>query len=123
MSEDLNCYTWDGRFYGRLSETLVAKQKLTEQQVQKIKELHCARSVVWDCMLGTEDKEELHILSEFMEQCEYALQKAWGFPQDRNMHNWWLVPKCTCPEMDNEDAYGTEYRCINMKCPVHGSLE
>lgn len=123
MSDTLEIYTWDGNPVGILDEKLVSKQKLTEQQIAKIKELHCVKSIIFDCMFDSDDKEELHILAELLERLEYALQQAWGFPQDRNKHMWWRALKCTCPTMDNEDAYGTEYRCINMKCPVHGSLE
>lgn len=122
-SEHEYIYNWKGEVKGVLNALLLAEHGISEQQVQKIKELHCVKSIIFDCMFDSDDKEELHILAEFMEQCEFALQQAWGFPQDRNMHNWWLVPKCTCPKMDNEDAYRTEYRCINTQCPVHGSLE
>lgn len=123
MSDNLEIYTWEGDLTGILDRDLVSKQHLTEQQIAKIKELHCVKSIIFDCMFDSDDKEELHILAELLERLEYALQQAWGFPQDRNKHMWWRVFKCTCPTMDNEDAYGTEYRCINTKCPVHGSLE
>lgn len=40
---------------------------------------------------------------------QYALQRAWGFPEDPNYHRAWWIKGCTCPKMDNDDNYPTGY--------------
>ena len=49
-----------------------------------------------------------------------ALQDLWNFEYDPNYIKWWKYPKCTCPKLDNEDAYPTGYYVIDNNCPVHG---
>lgn len=51
---------------------------------------------------------------------EYRLQELWGFPKDPNYHRFWEMAGCTCPKMDNEDAYPTGYYTRSGNCPLHG---
>ena len=56
-----------------------------------------------------------------IEKREYELQGLWGFDKSKDHHTWWLKIKgCTCPEMDNQDHFGTPYRVYNGNCPWHG---
>lgn len=60
---------------------------------------------------------------EYMEEWtsnEYALQELWGFPKDVRYHKFWEMAGCTCPKMDNEDAYPTGYYTRSGDCPLHG---
>jgi hypothetical protein len=57
---------------------------------------------------------------ELWEQNEYRLQELWGFPKDPNYHRFWEMAGCTCPKMDNEDAYPTGYYTRSGNCPLHG---
>jgi len=53
-----------------------------------------------------------------------TLQKLWGFPADRNYHEWWLLKNCSCPCMDNRERLGTPFRIISVDCKWHSkSLE
>jgi len=54
------------------------------------------------------------------EQNEYRLQALWGFPLDSKYHKFWEMPGCTCPKMDNDDAYPTGYYTRSGDCPLHG---
>ena len=116
-------YTHKGEHTGFLNSDLIKQQGITEEGIKRLLDLHKLKSIVFDCMRDTDDVDELHYLADCVEHVEYALQEAWGFPLDRNFHRWWDVPKCSCPELDNRGRYGTEYRIIDCKCPVHGSLE
>jgi hypothetical protein len=72
-------------------------------------------------MKKTDDKSELKELAYTIENIEFMMQEAWGFPKDSNYHtHWFELPKCICPKMDNKDSYGTPYRVIRVDCPVHG---
>ena len=47
---------------------------------------------------------------------QYKLQDAWGFERDSNYHRFWDLPHCTCPVMDNNDAYPTKYTMVHSGC-------
>lgn len=105
--------------------TIVLNSRLLDRQkawdnVDEIKSLHLEKLKVFEKMNLTDVKEDLRKSAQEIEQLEFKLQKAWGFPQDRNCHYWYDVPKCTCPKMDNRDNYGTEYRITDLYCPIHG---
>ena len=69
-----------------------------------------------------EQADDVYLLRKFAKQVtriEYQLQEAWGFKKNRFMHEWYLVPKCKCPKMDNAEARGTKYQIISGNCPIH----
>lgn len=51
---------------------------------------------------------------------EYMLQALWGFKEDPRYHKFWNMKGCTCPKLDNEDAYPTGFYTLNASCPLHG---
>ena len=56
-----------------------------------------------------------------LEKLELHMQKAWGFPEDKNWHTWWCRPKsCTCPKLDNWERAGVADRITAVDCPLHG---
>lgn len=57
---------------------------------------------------------------ELWEQTEFLLQELWGFPKDSKYHKFWEMSGCTCPKMDNDDAYPTGYYTRDGSCPLHG---
>lgn len=66
-------------------------------------------------------KEDREIIIKSLEDLEFYLQGLWGFKRDKNFHKYWLEMKgCTCPKMDNDDRFGTNYRIYNSSCPWHG---
>ena len=90
--------------------------------MDEIVRLHEFRESLFAQMEATDDRPTLFDLGQMVEQCEFDLQKAWKFKQDRRYHSWWFrVPKCACPKMDNYERVGaTDQRIINLNCPVHG---
>jgi hypothetical protein len=50
---------------------------------------------------------------------EYKLQDLWGFERDPNFHKFWEMDGCTCPTMDNRDAYPYQ-QIVDGRCPLHG---
>ena len=109
-------YKGDIKFY--LNSRLLAKQEVSDENIEKLKEVHVRKLEVFDKMKETDDKQQLKELAITVENIEFELQKLWGFKEDKNMHEWYMVPKC--PKMDNYDYKGTEFKIINLDCPVHG---
>lgn len=107
------------KFY--LNHHLLTKQKVSDENIGKLKEVHIKKLEVFDKMKETDDKQQLKDLALTVENIEFELQKLWGFEEDKNMHEWYMVPKCTCPRMDNHDYKGTEFKIINAECPIHGN--
>ena len=110
----------DGHF---LNSILAISQNLTQTDVDKLKRLHSIKNSVLKKMEETDIPSELKTLANDITIIEFDLQKAWGFPQDINKHYWNSVPKCVCPEDDNRQYYGTEYKIVNSSCPVHGNSQ
>jgi len=70
------------------------------------------------------DKNFLRQCAKEVEELEFQLQESWKFEKDKNYHRyWWTLPKCTCPKMDNEDRFGTDYHVYSSDCPIHGINE
>lgn len=112
--------SYKGRSVLTLNKALVSRQKLTEDDVEKLKELHVQRMDIEASMRRSRSPKTLKKLFAEWTENQFALQRTWKFPEDANFHRFWEVPKCTCPEFDNRDALGTPYRVINRSCPVHG---
>ena len=103
-----------------INSRLVRRQKVSDENLEKIKELHVQKHLVLMKMKKLKTKKSLREQAAKITEIEFALQEAWGFPKDINYHRFWDV--CGhCPQMDNEDAYGTGYNVINLDCPIHGS--
>jgi hypothetical protein len=103
-----------------LNKRLVEKQKLKHKDVAMIKKLHVEKYKVLQEMKTEEDRERLQHLAELITEIEFELQDAWKFSNDINYHRFWKLPKCKCPQMDNEDAYPTGYYTKISICPIHG---
>jgi len=58
-----------------------------------------------------------------IEECEYKLQRLWGFEVNKDFHRYkFRVKWCKCPILDNDELLGwTDRRYINMNCPFHGT--
>jgi len=102
-----------------LNEELIAKQDLDGEAVAEVLGLHARKMAV---MAGMEEAEDssLEAYAREITCIEFSLQRAWGFSQNENYHRFWLVPRCLCSDMDNEDRYPTGQYTIAGECPVHG---
>jgi hydroxymethylpyrimidine pyrophosphatase-like HAD family hydrolase len=112
--------TYNGKGAYHLNSSLILKQGLDVSELRNLKALHAEKLKYFDLMRETDDREKLREYAHEVECIEFEMQKAWHFTQDRNFHEWYKVPKCTCPKMDNADNRGSNRRIIVMDCPVHG---
>jgi hypothetical protein len=109
-----------------LNPRLIAQQKLTEQEVDRVEQLHEIREQLFDILENLDitsksDRRFLRASVDMLETIEYQMQAAWKFDLNRDMHSWWYrIPHCTCPKMDNDDNLGTPYRIRTLTCPAHG---
>jgi hypothetical protein len=81
-----------------------------------VKELMISRKSV-----GSDKLEEL-IQTNYriwMEN-EKLLQKLWKFKEDEGYIRTWNFPACSCPKMDNEDAWPYGPYIKSQSCIVHG---
>lgn len=110
-----------------LNAGLVEKQGLSERDINDITKLHELKHYVFqimDSVKGVTDDDRLILLQcvDMVEKIEYKLQQTWKFKIDRSWHNWYEVPKCGCPKMDNRGYKGVgDYRIINRDCILHGN--
>lgn len=112
---------YNGQPMYNLNSNLIIKQGLDVSELRELKALHAEKLKYFDLMRETDDKIKLKEYAHEIECIEFQMQKAWHFPEDKNFHEWYKVPKCTCPKMDNADSRGTQWRVIFSDCPVHGS--
>lgn len=104
-----------------LSKIMIDQQEVSKVDIEHIKNLHIEKLKVFEQMdaLSSDNTDQLIDLAKEVEKIEFALQRVWGFPEDIKFHEWYTVPHCTCPSMDNEDRKGTPYCIINENCPIH----
>lgn len=113
----------DGVPITRINPTLVAKQKLSDEVITKIVELHKERVMI-EGQLALLASESNHVgVMRFLvdwSNNQYALQEAWGFQKDSRYHRFWDIPGCSCPRFDNSDRYPSLSYIYNEDCPIHG---
>jgi hypothetical protein len=108
--------------YSLLINEYLLNAKKAWGNLDKIKKLHVKKFKVFKKMEKTNDVEKIKQLVQDIENLEFQLQLAWGFPQDRNYHTWYNIPRCTCPKIDNREKCGTEFRIVDGNCPIHGRI-
>jgi hypothetical protein len=109
-----------GEVVSIVSDTLAEQRNISDEFLERIKKLHLKRFQVKEEMTKTCDRSRLSMLANMIKNIEFELQGLWGFERDYSMHDWFDVPKCTCPKIDNRDRKGTGYQIISLDCPVHG---
>lgn len=104
-----------------LSENLIIKQNLSDEEIEAIKIVHQARFGKIELMqtLDPTDKKALHVLRDEITELDFQLQELWKFGRNLNFHRFFDLPHCRCPKMDNQDSLGTDYRVIAFDCPLH----
>lgn len=104
-----------------INPALLKQQKISKRTEKWLLSSHEVKAEIIKAMLDTDDPVALKALAKIETALEFHQQGLWGFPRNENMHHWWRVPKCRCPQMDNAERYGTPYRIISGACPVHGT--
>jgi (2Fe-2S) ferredoxin len=106
-----------------LNENLIIKKQVSKENIKKLVKLHLKLREVYTEMAKTDDPTSLKKLAKKCTAIEFKQQECWGFPKNANFHNWYHVPKCECPKIDNSDMRGTPYQSINLECPIHGKIK
>lgn len=91
--------------------------------LKEIKALHHEKLDICDLMNvmdPVEDRESLIECDKELDNIEFKLQKAWGFPEDAKFHMFWERPYCTCAKLDNYDAYPGGIYSMSGECPLYG---
>ena len=120
MEKGRNAVHYGGKVVYRLNERLAEQQGVSDQEMINLVELHQEKLVIFSQMEATTNRLELRRMAGLIETIEFEMQKNWHFDLNKDFHEWYLVPNCTCPQMDNEDRRGTPHRIVDAKCPVHG---
>lgn len=103
----------------QLNSHLVTRQKV-EKNVPAIKRAHETKLDIYDLIKQENNREKLKSHALDIQECEFELQRLWGFIEDAHYHRFWETPKCECPKLDNEDLYGHGRAIISLACPLHG---
>lgn len=106
-------------------ETYYLNKRLIDRQncwtnVPQIIEAHLEKLDLFDEIDAGKWNDILPAAAKQLKQIEFKMQRLWKFGEDARFHEWYLIPKCECPKMDNADMRGTDYSVINAECPVHG---
>lgn len=104
-----------------LNQDLLEKQGVDLEGAAEILGLHARKLALYAAMKEAEDFS-LSAYGRELRSVEYALQRAWGFPQSEKYHRFWEAPRCICPKMDNEDRYPSGSYVVMTTCPVHGDI-
>lgn len=116
----MNSITIDG-YTTVLNPELLQSQKRSLEDIAEILGLH-ARKIALFKDMETANEFSLEAYGRELREVEYALQRAWNFPQSAKYHKFWEVPRCTCPKLDNAERYPTGNYVINETCLVHGEI-
>lgn len=119
-TENLEVRYANGDFITSLNSDLVKKQKLSADDIELLKSSHVMRAMIFRVMRNTDNKAVLKRFAKMFKNLEYLQQGLWKFKIDKSFHQWFDVPKCSCPKLDNRELNGTETCIIDFKCIVHG---
>ncbi len=105
-----------------INSSLIKKNKISDTALEAIKAFHILKEAHLEELKNgaATGKVRLRKIASNITNIEFSLQKLWGFEPDKNYHRFWKLPQCTCPTMDNEDAYPTGYYVVNQNCILHG---
>lgn len=108
-----------------LNKRLIIMQELNDNDVSMITFCHALR-IDLDIYTQTNklSDNDKKLFNDIVTRLEFECQKYWGFEQDEKFHQWWFnFSSCQCPQMDNRDNIGCEYRIVNNNCPLHGDFK
>ena len=113
----------DGKLRWRINAKLAKQRKLTAADIADIRATHLEKLQVYTLMYAMdpeEDREFLELCDKHLVTIEFELQELWGFERNARYHRFWNRPWCSCPKMDNEEAYGLNRAFVSGHCPLHG---
>jgi hypothetical protein len=101
-----------------LNKKLISKQNC-EDNLVLLKKHHKERLKIEFKMGQCSDKNKLKKLYMDWFNNELILQELWKFEKDTRYFKFWTVPHCSCPKLDNIDAY-PYMQIYSTDCPIHG---
>lgn len=110
----------NGEVLYHLNAGLILQQNVTADELKNLKKLHLEKNKVFNEMRNTDDSAKLIEYAKEVTRIEFDMQSNWHFPIDETYHEWYKVPKCKCPKMDNAERRGTQYQIRVQDCPIHG---
>ena len=119
-AKNLDVHYTNGDYITTLNGNLAKKQELSADDIELLKSSHVMRAMIFRVMENTDNKAILKRFAKMFESLEYLQQELWKFKRDKTFHQWFDVPKCSCPKLDNRGLDGTEACIIDFKCIVHG---
>ena len=106
-----------------LNQKMVEQQELTEEDIKLVQLCYEQLFELFKEAKEEDDDVALHRIGKSIQNAEFNLQEAWKFPRDARYHRYWYrAPKCTCPIIDNDEAFGTGHNVIQANCPLHGFM-
>ena len=106
-----------GKEHMMLNKALMDQQNCWEN-LETLKSLHKKRLKIEDKLADKRRKNFKALLNEWTLN-QYALQKAWGFPENAKYHRFWDIPACACPTMDNSDSWPHGFYVKSGGCRIH----
>jgi len=74
-----------------LNQRLIEEQNVSKEQEARIIKLHVRIKKLFELAENNLDNYDVLInIAQDIEEIEFELQKNWNFPEDRNMHTWWV---------------------------------
>lgn len=113
--------TFNGKPVYYLNESLAKRQGITDKELENLIRLHEMKLFLFSRMKVVADKEYLRDAATIFKGIEFAMQRNWRFPEDEAFHEWYTVPQCSCPKMDNFERRGTGRKIVNLACIIHGN--
>lgn len=110
----------EGKDYVILNSKLIEKQNLSEAEIDKLLITHKERMMLHKFMEIEDNVFLLRQYDKLYTELEFKLQSLWKFNRDASKHRFWKRPKCSCPKLDNEDRYGTNFAIYSGNCILHG---
>lgn len=106
-----------------LNRNIIVEKNLNVLTIIKILNLHELKNKFCLKMKKTDNPKLLYIFGQLIKTIEFKLQELWRFPQDESYHEFYNLPKCKCPKLDNYDLKGVKNaHIISENCPVHNEF-
>ena len=112
-----------GRVAG-INPSLASRQELNQYDKDILLMTHAVRALLFQAMEKTDDVDTLKRYDEAYEHLQLCQQELWRFGASKKFLRPWDVPKCQCPQMDNNEYHGTSFGpVISQACAIHWDQE
>lgn len=105
----------------KLNSRLISERGLEQDEVDALKETHIAKEELFAQMADCKEPEKLRQFAAENQDIEFSQQAIWRFDLNPQYHYWWLVPQCSCPNLNNKDAHGSSINHVSSDCIIHGT--